>query len=193
MTELFSQTLSLSSGYTVSVQPLPPYYVDFIEDELPYFDYPKRKLQLAAGDVVGIEYTPPEASPNVDNVEEFELYARWQSAKQANIKIDKLRERVRRDFLLSTCVMIIDGPLDVNSDVWVLQVEASFKDYKVPVHFGKRILAFLKSQVIRSDKDYKDIINSAMFPEVSMQGVEDSLRGFQNALGRSEFSRGNQI
>lgn len=190
MKEALSKTFELSSGFTISVQPLPPYYIDFIEDEFPLEDYPKRKVMLVGGDTVELEYTPPEQMPDADNIEDYELYVKWHAVALENAGIMKLRERARRDFLLSTCVTIVSGPIDIASNEWVQKLEAAMPEgYEVPTHPGKRILAFLKSQVIRSAPEYGAIIQATMFTEATMQGVGDALRGFQNEMGRKESRR----
>lgn len=182
MTEHKGIELPLSSGFTVLVKPLPPYYLDFIDDEIPLLKFPVRKLKLVSGDTVDLEYMPPDAVPPENNVEEYELYVKYMVIHKKNAELQKLRDRARSDFLLSNCVSIVSGPVDYEDTAWVVKLEASFKDYKVPSHAGKRMLAFLKSNVITSTTEKETIVSTACFQEVNLQGIIDALRGFQSSM-----------
>lgn len=185
MTE-YSKSLDLISGFTVIVKPLPPYYLDFIEDKYPFVDYPKRELTLAGGDILEIDYELPEQQPSADNIEEYELYVRWHAANNENVKLKALRDKTRRDFLLATCVTVQSGPVQESDPSWVIDIESAIEGYKVPTHSGKRRVDFLKAVVIRSQGDLQKIVESAMFPEVTMQGIETALQGFQNEVERGK-------
>jgi hypothetical protein len=191
MSDLYSKRIDLSSGFTVKVQPLAPYYADFIEDNLPLAEYPMRKITLAGGDILDFEYVPPDSQPAVDDTVEYELYMEWHSVKVMNDDILKARERAKRDFLLASCVKIIYNPpgVTLESNDWVEMLEAAFDNYVVPVHPGKRTLAFLKAYVIRTTEDYTQIIQAALFPEVTMQGITNALRGFQDNVERPKPRR----
>ena len=178
----------MSSGFTILVKPLPPYYLDFIDEQIPLQELPKRKLHLASGDVIEIEYLPPEAVPDSENVEEYELYLEYKATIDKNLELDKKRERARSDFLLSNCVYIESGPIDFNSQDWVTRLEASFQNYSVPQHPGKRLLAFLKSNVILHTEERSAIVETACFQEVNLQGIIDALCGFQLEMERKEAS-----
>ena len=181
--------IDLTSGFTISVQPLPPYYADFIEDAYPYAEYPKRKLTLAGGDILEIDYSPPENPPDVTDTDEYELYIEWFSTKSLNDEITLKRERAKRDFLLASCVTIDHGPIDMSDDSWVTMLEAAFDNYVIPTHVGKRMLAFLKSCVIRTTSEYNRVMQAAMFPEVTMQGITTALRGFPDTVGQPRPGR----
>ena len=176
--------LTLSSGFTVLVKPLPPYYLDFIEEQFPLKKYPTRKMKLIAGDIIDIEYLIPNSVPEASNVEEYELYISYKNAEAKNDEIEVLREKARTDFLLSNCVVIESGPIELSSEDWVNRVEAAFPNYKVSTHPGKRLLAFLKSNVIVDAKERSAIIESACYQEVNLQGIIDALLGFQLEMGR---------
>ena len=184
MTEQKGIRLTLSSGFTVLVKPLPPYYLDFIDDQFPYAKYPQRKLKLAAGDILEIEYLLPDSVPAHSNVEEYELYINYKAVEVKNVEITKMRERARIDFLLSNCVTVEDGPVKFEDKDWALKVEAAFPNYKVPEHPGKRMLAFLKSNVILQAEERSAIIETSCFQEVNLQGIIDALQGFQLEMGR---------
>lgn len=171
--------IPLSSGFTVLVKPLPPYYLDFLDDKLPFLDYPTRKIQLASGDTIDFEYVLPKTVPDESNAEEYELYFKYKSVETKNISISKQRERMRSDFLLSNCVVIEDGPIKFEDNDWVLRLEAAIPNYKVPTHVGQRILAFLKSNVITKVEERDVIVQTACFQEVNLQGIIDALLGFQ--------------
>jgi len=176
--------LTLSSGFTVLVKPLPPYYLDFIDDQFPFLKYPQRKLKLAAGDIIEIEYLLPDAVPNNSNAEEYELYITYKTVESKNVEILKVRERARTDFLLSNCVIIEDGPIKFEDNDWVMRVEAAFPNYKVPEHPGKRMLAFLKSNVILTSEERATLVQTSCYQEVDLQGIIDALQGFQVKMGR---------
>jgi hypothetical protein len=174
--------LQLKSGYTVEVRPLPPYYMDFVETAIPYMDWPRRKLELISGDVVYQRYKPPKEPPlEEENLSEFLLYSYNLEVEEYNKTVDDRRKRAKQDFLFSNCVTVIDGPEDVASDDWVKRVEASFVEYnfKVPPHYGARMLFFLKAVVIRHSDDATAILQAATFQEVSMQGVVSALQNFR--------------
>lgn len=182
MTEQKGIKLPLSSGFTVLVKPMPPYYLDFLDDEFPFLEYPKRKLVLVSGDTIDLEYTPPDHIPDKSNSEEYELYFSYKSVEARNLEISKLRERARSDFLLSNCVSIDSGPVNFEDTEWVVKLEAAFTDYKVPAHAGKRMLAFLKSNVILKVEERDVIVQTACFQEVNLQGIIDALQGFQTKM-----------
>ena len=174
----------LSSGFTVSVKPLPPYYLDFVEDKLPLEKFPMRKLNLASGESFDIDYIPPDKIPESSSTEEYELYLAFKSVEKKNAEIIRKRERLRSDFLLSNCVVVESGPVKFEDKDWVYRLEASLPDYKVPEHPGQRLLAFLKSNVITTIKEREIIVEVACFPEVNLQGIVDALQGFRNKVGR---------
>lgn len=178
--------LTLSSGFTILVKPLPPYYLDFVDEQLPLQKYPNRKLKLASGETIEIEYLLPDSVPDATNVEDYELYIAYKVTEAKNLELNKQRERMRSDFLLSTCVYIKSGPIDFNSEDWVTRVEAAHPNYKVPTHPGRRLLAFLKSNVILHTEERSTIVETACFQEVNLQGIIDALCGFQLEMGRKE-------
>jgi hypothetical protein len=189
MTTKYSVTFELSSGFTIQVEPFPPYYVDFLDDLMPFKKYPKRKLTLAGGDVVEFEYTPPETPPDASDVEEYELYLLWHSVDEENKQITIMRDRAKRDYLLSHCVEIISGPVDINDNVWVERLEAAIPDIEISDHPGARRLAFIKSVVVRTLAEYDKILAASLFPEVTMQGIMTALQGFRGDVGRNSNSR----
>lgn len=179
--------LTLVSGFTVDVHPLPPYYKDLIEEQYPLPDYPMRKISLAAGDVIDWPYDPPEQMP-VEGSEDYDLYLRWKSVHAQREFVEEKRVKAKTDYLLATCVEIVDGPELVESQTWVSKVEAAFPDYKVPEHPGKRLLIFLKTQVITSPQELELLISLALSPEVTMQGIVRALQGFQDILEQGRYT-----
>jgi hypothetical protein len=172
----------LSSGFTISVKPLSPYYMDFIEDVFRFPEFPKRKIKLTSGEFIDYEYTPPKVPPT-DAGEEFDLYLKYKAVETSISKIEILRERARRDFLLSTCVTIEEGgPIDYNSEEWTYKVEAAFPNYTVPKHEGKRKLVFLKAIAITSVEETELIIQRCLHQEVNMQSIIDALQGFRTKM-----------
>jgi hypothetical protein len=180
---------NLKSGFRIFVKPLPPYYIDLIDDQLPLPEYPKRAVTLIAGDVVYWDYNPPLEEPSTDD-EDFELYARWREVNELRRDLEKEREIVKRKFLLSNCVSILDGPYKLEGKDWVERVEAAFPNFTIPEHPGKRRLIFLQTQVILSVDEMEIILASAVAPEVTMQGITNALLGFQHNLAERENFRG---
>lgn len=181
----YSIRFTLSSGFVIDVQPLPPYYIDFLDDEYPLLKYPKRIVQLAGGDTAEFDYTPPEAAPEPSDVEEYELYIKWHNVQQRNVDIEKQRARAKRDFLLATCITIVSGPVDISDNVWVEKLEGVFPDIVIPDDVGGRMVMFLKTVVIRTTEEFEPIVHASLFPEVTMQGIQAALQGFRDPMGRS--------
>lgn len=176
----------LQSGFVVAVKPLPPYYLDFINEELPLPDLPMRKLTLKSGDVVDFEYIVPDAAPDVTDVDEFELYMLHKQAIRKRNEVNDIRNKMRQDYLLSTCVDILEGPVDINSDEWIKRIQAALPSYVVPPEPYKRRLAFIKAVVITTLDEQNNILNASIFPEVTMQSITNALQGFQVSLGRQK-------
>jgi hypothetical protein len=176
-------TLELPSGFSIRVRPMPPYYLDIIDDAIPLPDYPKRQIILAAGDIIYVDYVLPDEPVPVEH-EDYQLYMRWKYVDTVRKELETLRSRARKDFMLSTCVDILSGPLDYrNHLVWIPKVEAAFPDYKVPEHKGKRMLIFLKTFVISSPEWMDVITRTALAEEATMQGIMTALQAFQNKVG----------
>jgi hypothetical protein len=172
----------LTSGFIVMVKPLPPYYMDFIEDTIPMPELPKRAVKLAAGDTIYFEYKLPEVEPAVADPD-YDLYLRYMSTLEEIKKIEAKQERVRRDFLLSNCVDVEDGPVELDSEEWVIKLESSVPGFHVPKDPGGRRLTFLKSIVITTIADMNDIVKLSVFQEATMQGILNALQGFQPKVG----------
>jgi len=181
MPDPFGQDIVLSSGYTIFVQPLPPYYRDLIDQQFPLPKYPKRTIELAAGDSVDWPYEPPDEPVDKDHAD-YELYVRWHSVTEKREQIEKVISLARVDYLLSMCVNVLDGEFEVSDDDWVDRLEAAFTDFQIPKHKGKRYLYFLKHVVIRTTEEMDMIINMSTSPEVTMQGILAALQGFQDNM-----------
>jgi hypothetical protein len=175
-------TFKITSGFTISVKPLAPYYMDFIEDYYPMPEFPSRKITLASGDIIDYEYILPEIPP-VDTGEDMDLFIKYKFVEKEREKVTELRARTKRDFLLSTCVFIEPGgPVDFDEKDWEYRVEAAFPKYVIPTHPGKRRLVFLKAIVITTKEDMDLIIQRCLHQEVNMQSVLDALRGFRSKV-----------
>ena len=166
------------TGFTIEVVPLPPYYMDVVEESIPLLDHPKREVQLLGGATDYFPYDPPDEVPSKDDREEYEMYMRWAGITLENANRSVQRDRVRRDFALSNCVRIKDGPYTCEDDEWLMRVSAAFEDFHYPTNEGARRLLFIKTQIITTSEENEWILNHCMFPEVTMQGVENSLRRF---------------
>lgn len=189
--EPYGIKLPLSSGFIVFVKPLPPYYKDIINETLLMPEYPCRKIDLAAGDVIDWPYEPPE-EPLEAGHEDYELYISWKSIDEERKRVEVSRKKARMDFLLVNCVNVLDGPVKFEDDEWIKRVEASFSDgdYAMPEHWGKRYLVFIKSQVITTMVEMETILQYALSPEVSMQGIINALRGFRSEMGETGHNAG---
>jgi len=191
MVKKYGQDYVLSSGYEVFIEPLPPYYKDLVEQQFPLPEYPKRKIKLAAGDEVDWPYEPPE-EPVDEAHEDYELYVKWHVVDKQREEITKLRNVARVDYLLSMCVTVVDGDFTVSDSDWVDRLEAAFTDFQVPKHKGKRYLLFLKHVVVRTHEEMELILNMCTSPEVTMQGIINALRGFQDKVEEGRPDRGNE-
>lgn len=177
--------LTLTSGFTVDVTTLPPYYADFIDQAIPLQEYPRRKLKLLAGDTVEYEYNPPNVRPDpVQDPEEFELWAKWKDVEYNNNIIVVKRDRARRDFLTGMCVNVVSGPMEMDDPSWVEKLESSIPGYVLPADPGQRRLAFLKAVVITTQAEAQAIIQVSMYPEVDMQSIQSALHGFRTQMGQ---------
>ena len=181
------------TGFTIEIVPLPPYYMDIIEESIPLLDYPKREVQLLGGAIDHFPYDPPAEAPDKDDREEYEMYMRWTSVMLENANRSMERDKVRRNFALSNCVRITDGPYLCEDDDWMMRVSAAFEDFHYPKNEGARLLLFIKTQVITTSQENEWILNNCMFPEVTVQGVENSLRRFCLDLeGRASIRRNEE-
>ena len=183
-TDRFTIEYTTTSGFDLDITPFPPYYVDLIEDVYPVREYPKRIIELLAGDVVTEEYEPSEDKPDEDD-EDYHLWLKWYEVEDYNNKLEPVRIRVRRDMLLSLCVTIKDGPEDVSDSAWIERIEIPFGgDYHVSDEPGQRLLTFIKYVVLTHSEDTDSVLEQAMFPEVTLQGVGRALQGFRGDLGQ---------
>lgn len=174
----------LSSGFTISIKPLAPYYLDFIDDILPFPSFPCRKITLTSGDVIDYEYIPPEVAP-IDAGEDLDLYLKYKNVEKLRSEIETKRQRAKRDFLLSTCIYVEDGPIKFEDKDWEYRIEAAFPRFTIPQHPGRRMLAFLKGIVITTKDEMELIINRCLYKEVDMQSIVNALQGFRLQMERS--------
>jgi hypothetical protein len=172
--------LDLTSGFTIKVKPLPPYYNDFIEDALPLKPLPTRKLTLLAGDPVEVEYIKPDTFP--PDPAEQELYLLYTLATDENKKLEAKRQKSKRDYLIVNCIEIVDGPYKVTDQEWVTTLESSLPGYKVPAELGMRFVVFVKTQVITTQVELDEIFTASMYPEVNIQGILAALSHFPDRI-----------
>ncbi|KKN38125.1 hypothetical protein LCGC14_0756470 [marine sediment metagenome] len=173
-----------TSGFSLEITPLPPYYMDIIDDVYPYKEYPKRNIELLAGDVITEDYELPDEKPDEDD-EDYPLWLKHKETESYNAKLDDTIVRVRRDLLLSLCVTVKDGPINIEDQQWIDKVEAPFKgDYTIPEDPGLRRLVFIKYMALAHMTDADNVIQQAMFQEVTLQGIGQALDGFQSEMGR---------
>lgn len=177
---------TFASGFTISVTPLPPYYMDVIKRMLPEREYPERKFKNAFGDEFTISYTLPKEEPTVSDRYEYDLYWEWKSVEHHNKGVEAKRKAARENFLLSMCVDVVDGPFTINSEEWVQRLEAPFagENFKMPTHPGVKLLLFLKAVVITRPEEKEWILNKAVYQEVTMQDIGDALHGFRPEMGQ---------
>jgi hypothetical protein len=174
------------SGFSLEITPIPPYYLDIIEDVYPFLDYPTREIVLLAGDIIQQPYNPPEDEPDSEH-EDYDIFHRWHDVDRHNTEIKRRRNRARRDLLLSLCIEIKDGPIDIEDPTWITNLEAPFgdTDFKVPEHEGQKKLMFLKYIVIRSTEEAGIVVQAAMYKEVTLEGISTALSGFPSKVGRN--------
>ena len=179
--EQYGQTIKVSSGFELFIKPLPPYYKDLIDQEFPLPKYPRRKIELLSGDMVDWPYEPPEEELTKEH-EDFDLYVRWHFAHETIENIKTVKKLARIDYLLSMCVDIVDGKYNVEDTEWADRLEAAFTDFKVPSHYGRRYLLFLKHIVIITTEEMNMVVQLCTSPEVAMKGILNALEGFQNIM-----------
>lgn len=184
---------NLSSGYTINVKPLPPYYKDLVDDRFPLLEYPQRKIVLKSGDVINWPYSPSDDEPMPDEDDpDYGLYMSWKSVDIENLAIMAKRKRAKMDFLLANCVEIVSGPESIEDEQWTYRVEAAFDGYEVPEHPGKRLVVFIKTQVILESHEMEMVLNLCTSPEATMQGIMNALRGFRDNMEQGEHISGNR-
>lgn len=150
----------------------------------PLLELPKREIILLAGDKYYEDYQIPDEPPEPDS-EDHELYVKTKYVLSRNEEIKGMRNRARRDLLLSTCIEIIDGPEKPEDEQWVQEVEAPFTDmdFQMPMHEGFRRLLFIKMRVLTDTKDAADVQRLALYEEVTEQGISNALHGFRYPMG----------
>lgn len=180
-------TKKFPSGFTISVVPLPPYYMDVIKRALPDKEYPERKITNAFGDEFTVEYVLPKEEPPASDRYEHDLYWEWKSVEHYNKKVERKRKISQENFLLSMCVDVVDGPISINDEEWVQRIEAPFvsEGFKLPEHPGARRILFLKSVVITRPEEKEWLLNTAVYQEVEMQDIADALRNFRPDVGQA--------
>ena len=184
----YAITRTLPSGFTIAVTPLPPYYADIIEDIYPERTYPTRKIVLHAGDIYDEPYELPKKEPDHADLEQYGLWLKWHEVDKFNEELKKKKVRMKRDLLLSLCVNILDGPIDIDDDEWIERIEAPFveegKEKSVNLlHKGQKRLLFLKYIVITDLQSLELIMNDTVFKEVSVQGISNALHNFRGEVG----------
>ena len=182
---LSSHVIPMKSGFTVRIRPLPPYYKDLIDETIPFPEYPIRIITLASGDEVEWPYEPKDEHFDPEH-EDYDLYMRWKSVDAKVAELTLIRNKARVNFLLSSCVDVVEGPYDLDDVEWAQRVEAAFENWSVPTHPGRRYLVFLKTQVITDVEDMEIVISLSTAAEATMQGVLSALRGFPVDLGQGE-------
>ena len=184
--ERFSIEYTTKSGFLLEITPLPPYYGDIIDDLYPLKEYPKRVIELLAGDIVTKDYELPEEEPAEDD-EDFHLWLKWHEAEEYNKKLERTKNRARRDLLLSLCVEVKKGPIDFDNDDWLDKIEAPFIDinFQVPEHRGQAMLMFIKYIVLTDQQDVDIVMQGAMFQEVTLEGIGHALQNFRSNMGRA--------
>lgn len=184
MTE-FREKLKTFSGFTISVKPVCPYYMDFLEELLPLKDDPVRTIDLAGGDSYDIPFEWDESLVGENGVysvdhEDYGLSVEYVAVQAYNAKIMGLRSNAREDYLLATAIDVIDGPIDISDSEWKHDVEGAFVDtgFSLPRHPGALKIWFLKTQVITLPQERSRIIEKATHKEVSEVELLQSLGKF---------------
>lgn len=178
--ETHGTQFTLSSGFVIVVKPLPPYYNDFIEDALPFVALPRRILHLKSGDEIEVEYIEPKEFP--EETDEQELYLRYKTAIKANEEIEKQRGRTKINFLLNNCIDVVSGPVEEGSVFWKAKLQQSLPNYKLPDDPGLLHVAYIKSQVITTQKELDAVLTACFYPEVDIQGIINALAHFQHKI-----------
>lgn len=175
-------TMELQSGFTITISRLCPYYLDFIQDVYKYKPLPHRTILLASGDSVESQYVFEGTIPSEDDPD-YELYIQYVAAVEYNDNIDTRRKLAREDFLLATCITIVNGPYTIDDVEWKLRMEAAFQDrgWRLPTHRGELQLIFIK-HAIRSGHERTTILRYAMYEEVTEYELNRALDMFRSAI-----------
>lgn len=175
------KTLTLeSSGFTITITPMSPYYMDVIELAYKLKPAPQRRITLAGGDVYEFPFEP-EDRVYVEGEDDYELWIQHKAVVAYNDNIASVRNRAREDFLLSTCVVVDDGPYTLD-DVWRTNIEASLREngWRMPVHIGEQRLLFLKTAVIRSAAERELVVKTCLYMEVTEPELSLALSMFRS-------------
>jgi len=175
----FEVEMQLLSGFTIKVSPLTPYYLDFLDIVYPFKEHPKRQIKLAAGDVYETPFEPDENTSYTPDHEDYEYYIKYIATDAYNADLEVTRARVREDYLLSTCVSVVDGPYDHTDANWKSRMEAAFDElnWRVPKHDGALRLIFIKS-IMRTQEERATVLDTALLREVSEQELSFALNMF---------------
>ena len=180
-------TYELSSGFTVKVKTLGPYALDPLSDRFRDPGPFTFQVKLLAGDEVTWVYEPPEARPDPDSDrEDYELYRNWEMYQRRRGEVAAAFERARRDFVMTNCFEIVDGPVSVEDNGWV---ERNTSTMPAPESYSERLLLFLKTQVITTLMEWELLAQAAIAPEVDMEGIYRAFRSFRRDLGRGGDGR----
>lgn len=166
-----------SNGYEIEIKRLCPYYLDFLDEVLPYIDLPKRKIRLISGDVIEVDYKFPDEEPD-ELDEDYDLYYLYLSTVQRNDAIRQDRDILREDFLLLQCINVISGPTSYEDKEWKEELRASI-GFEVPTDPYKQKLYHLKYCVIQADEK-EHILNYCLYKEVSMAQISKAMDTFQD-------------
>lgn len=175
--------MNLQSGFVIELERLTPYYLDYLDLAYPFRDYPMRDVTLTAGDTYQIPYEPDEDALYDASHPDYALYIRYKATEAYNAKLEQIRQRVRVDFLLSTCVRIVSGPYDMHDAEWKSRMEGAFQDngWRLPTHEGELRLLFIKS-IIRTEAERAAILHQCLYEEVSEQNMYHALNMFQSQV-----------
>jgi len=191
MAEKVYEEIELSSGFTIHVSSLPPYYLDMINDIHPIPDYPSRKLELKAGDTIDWPYEPGEEVPE-EGDEDYELFLKYHIIDKERKEIANTRNTARVNYLLNMCVEIIDGPIDFeDTESWGYKLTTAFPDFHLPDDKGQRMLVFIKHFVITTIPELNNVIDTCTAQEVTMEGITQALRGFRGVMEEGGFREGD--
>lgn len=144
---------------------------------------PTVEIMLASGDIYHHKYDIPAEPPPEEDIDGTALYYKALHVIEFNTQQNVLRNKAKRDFLLSTCVHIINGPERYEDDDWVSELEAFAPGkYVVPTHPGARRLLFIKMRVLIYSDELERVMAIATYQEVSESGIGHALSSFRDQM-----------
>lgn len=175
-----SVTMRLPSEYVVCVKRVGPYAFDPIYDREDLQDPGPMKITIKLMEKLrppGVEqeivYGPPDEMPDKEeHPQAWIYYQQWLEHRVKRHDVAVRLTRARMEMVLVLAVNVQEGPIMVDSDEWLKPLLGLVDE---PQTYGKRLLLFLKTQVVRTPLTADIIREIAIIKEVTIQGIKQAL------------------